>query len=310
MNIAIVGPGAIGLLLAGYLQKSNASVTLVDNLPERAALLNRKGVRWEGADEDFHFNVPVTVGLKDPGRTDLAILCVKAYHTDAAARELSEAGYTGPVMTLQNGVGNVEIIGRNLSQSPLIAGVTSEGANLVDDCHVRHAGKGKTLFGAIERGRPGREFLSELVSVMRSAGLDAELSDDPQSLIWSKLLVNAGINALTAICGVSNGRLLEMDPARSIMADLVLEGWEVLLRKKIKPVYEDPVARVEEVCRLTAANYSSMYMDMKEGRQTEIDFINGAIVREGAALGLPCPRNDMVTKIVRSLESLRTAAEK
>jgi len=309
MNIAIIGPGAIGLLLAGYLNKTGADIILVDHLPDRAGLLNRDGVRWEGAGGDFHFKVPVTVGLKDPGRTDLAILCVKAYHTDAASRELNEAGYTGPVMTLQNGVGNVEIIGRNLSGSPLIAGVTSEGANLVDDRHVRHAGKGKTSFGPTERGRPGHEFLSELVSIMRSAGLDAELSDDPQSLIWSKLLVNAGINALTAICKVRNGRLLEMDPARSMMADLVLEGWEVVRRKKIKPVYEDPVARVEEVCRLTAENYSSMYMDMKKGRQTEIDFINGAIVREGTALGLACPRNDMATKMVRSLESLRTAKD-
>jgi 2-dehydropantoate 2-reductase len=212
-------------------------------------------------------------------------------------------------MTLQNGVGNVDIIKRNLSGSPLIAGVTSEGANLVDVSHVRHAGKGKTSFGPIEQGRPGLEFLSRLVSVMKSAGLDAELSDDPESLIWSKLLVNAGINALTAICRVNNGKLLEMDATRSMMSDLVREGWEVVLGKKIKPVYQDPVARVEEVCRLTAANYSSMFMDMKEGRQTEIDFINGAIVREGEALGLPCPRNEMVTKIVRSLESLRTAGD-
>ena len=304
MNITIIGPGAIGLLLAGYLQKTDASVTLVDHLPERAALLNKEGVRWESADNDFHFKVPVTVGLKDPGGTDLAILCVKAYHTDAATRELYEAGYRGPVLTLQNGVGNVETISRNLPGSPLIAGITSEGANLADAGHVRHAGKGKTSFGPIEHGRPGHEFLDTLTSIMRSAGLDVEFSDDPQSLIWSKLLVNAGINALTATFMVRNGQLLEVDPARKLMADLVLEGWEVVRRKKIKPVYEDPVARVEEVCRRTAVNYSSMYMDMKEGRRTEIDFINGAIVREGAALGLSCPRNDMVTNIVRGLELL------
>jgi 2-dehydropantoate 2-reductase len=309
MNIAIIGPGAIGLLLAGYLNKTGANITLVDHLPDRADKLNADGIRWEGKDADFRFRVPVTMGIKDPDKKDLAILCVKAYSTDAATRELHQSGYRGPVLTLQNGVGNVEIISRNLPGSPLIAGITSEGANLADAAHVRHGGKGKTFFGPIEHGRPDREFLDRLASIMRTAGLDVELSNDPQSLIWSKLLVNAGINALTAIFMVRNGQLVEVDPARRLMSDLVLEGWEVVRRKKIKPVYEDPVAHVEEVCRRTAANYSSLYMDMKEGRQTEIDFINGAIVREGAALGLPCPRNDMVAKIVRGLELLRVSAK-
>ncbi len=302
MNIAIIGPGAVGLLLAGYLQKSGAGVRLVDELPDRAALLNRDGIRWEGVEADFRFNVPVTADMADMAGTDLAILCVKAYHTDAASRRLCHAGYRGAVMTLQNGVGNAEIISRNCPGAPVIAGITSEGANLVADNHVRHAGKGKTVFGPLEPGFPDDRFMNEVVSVMKEAGLDAELSGDPRSLVWGKVLVNAGINALTAILEVRNGRLLEIGPARALMADLVREGREVAVRKGISLVDADPVARVEEVCRLTASNYSSMCVDIKNGRRTEIDFINGAIVREGAALGIPCPCNDSVTKIVQGLE--------
>ncbi|MBP7738698.1 MAG: 2-dehydropantoate 2-reductase [Spirochaetes bacterium] len=303
MKIAIVGPGAVGLLLAGYLQKSGAAVTLVDELAERAVLLNRDGIRWEGAELDFRFSVPVTLGLKDPRGTDLVILCVKAYHTDGAARQLRESGYRGPVMTLQNGVGNIEMIMANCPGNAVIAGVTSEGANLAAENHVRHAGKGKTLFGTVMEGRPDGGFMEELVATMRKGGLDAELSADPQSLVWGKVLVNAGINALTAIFRVRNGRLLEIEPARALMKDLVLEGKEVILRKGLRLIDADPVARVEEVCRRTAENYSSMYMDIKNGRRTEIDFINGAIVREGAALNMPCPYNDAVVKIVKGLES-------
>ncbi len=304
MKIAIVGPGAVGLLLAGYLQKSGAAVTLVDELAERAALLNREGIRWEGVESDFRFSVPVTLSLKDLQDTDLVILCVKAYHTEGAARQLRESGYRGPVMTLQNGVGNIEMIMENCPGNPVIAGVTSEGANLAAENHVRHAGKGKTLFGTVMEGRPDGGFMEELAATMRKGDLDAELSADPQSLVWGKVLVNAGINALTAILGVRNGQLLAIEPARALMKDLVLEGKEVILRKRLTLLDEDPVARVEEVCSRTAANYSSMYMDIKNGRRTEIDFINGAIVREGEALGVSCPYNDAVVKIVKGMGEL------
>lgn len=308
MNIAIVGPGAIGLLLAGYLQKTGARITLVDELPDRAALLNREGIRWEGAEADFRYTVPVTVGLQNPDGTDLVILCVKAYHTERAALGLARAGYRGPVLTLQNGVGNADLIARCCPSSPVIAGITSEGANLVAGNHVRHAGAGKTSFGPVEYGRPGDRFLEELLTVMKQADLDAELSGDPRSLIWGKVLVNAGINPLTAILSVRNGRILEIEHARSLMADLVREGCEVVRRKGHRMMCDEPVSHVEEVCRLTADNYSSMYSDIKNGRPTEIDFINGAIVREGEALGVPCPRNDTMTKIIHGLEVAATAS--
>jgi 2-dehydropantoate 2-reductase len=302
MNISIVGPGAVGLLLAGYLQKSGAAVTLVDELADRADLLNREGIHWQGMDTEFSFSVPVTLGLKNAAATDLVILCVKAYHTEAASRQVNQSGYRGPIMTLQNGVGNVEIITRNCPGSPVIAGITSEGANLAAENHVRHAGRGKTLFGPVVPGFPDSRFMNELASIMKKAGLDAELSGDPQSLVWGKVLVNAGINALTAILQVRNGLLLEIEKARELMKELVMEGRDVIVHKGIALADADPLARVEEVCRLTAANYSSMYMDIQHRRRTEIDFINGAIVREGTARGLPCLRNDTVTKIVKCLE--------
>ena len=308
MKIAIVGPGAVGLLLAGYFRKTKAQIVLVDHLPERAAMLNANGIHWEGVDGEVHFTVPVTVGLADPGSTNLAILCVKAYHTEIAARGLGAAGYHGPVLTLQNGVGNVEAIRRALPGSVILAGTTSEGANLRDVNRVRHAGRGKTAFGLMGNDRNMGGFIDALASLMLDAGMDAEVSSDPQSLIWGKVLVNAGINALTALLQVRNGRLLDIEPVRALMADLVREGWEVVKRKGLNPPYRDPVERVEEVCRLTAENFSSMYMDMKEGRMTEIGFINGAIVREGASLGIPCPCNGAVTAVIRGLEQVKGVA--
>lgn len=304
MNIGIVGPGAMGLLFAGFLSRTNAKVILVDNDPVHAELLSSRGFQWEGMDSDAILKIPATVGLGDPADFDLLILCVKAYDTESASAELARMGYRGPVLTLQNGAGNIELLERNLPDSTIIAGATSEGANLVDDTHVRHAGKGKTEFGVARQGKNGEARAETIVKLMRDAGLDAVLSEDPLSLVWSKVLVNAGINPLTAILRVQNGRLLEIGHARELMNDLVLEGWEVLKRMNINPSYDDPVARVEEVCRLTAANYSSMYQDIMAGRRTEVDFINGAIVREGERLGLPCPVNKAITRLAQSIEQL------
>jgi 2-dehydropantoate 2-reductase len=301
MNIAIVGPGAIGLLLAGYLHKTGATLTLVHHRPERIEIL-KKGIRWEGLERDFTFLVPVVLGLAEPRQIDLVIICVKAYDTDEVTRQLSAAGYGGAVMTLQNGVDNADIIRKNLPESLLLAGVTSEGAYLVDINHVRHAGRGKTVFGRVDCDGPEDGFGNEILSLFRTAELDAEIVSDPVASIWNKALLNAGINPLTAILGVRNGELLKIESARDLMARLVTEVWEVLNAKKISLEYQHPVSRIEEVCRLTAANYSSMYMDIKHRRRTEIDFINGAIAREAKKLNLACPNNEAITKIVRALE--------
>ena len=309
MHIAIIGPGARGLLFAGYLHRGGARVILADEDAARAELLNREGVRWEGAAGDFHFPLPAVVGLPDPGSIDLAILCVKAYHTYRAAAQIADSGYRGPVLTLQNGLGNGEIIARNCPGSAVIAGATSEGASLAAPNHVRHAGGGDTVFGPLSPGSPGPAFLGELVDLMNRGGLRASLSDDPAGIVWSKAVVNAGINPLTAILSVENGRLLEIGPARTLMAGLVGEAFAVARRRGAGMRYDDPVARVEEVCRLTASNLSSMCLDVRNRRRTEIDFINGAVVREGAALGIECPLNDTILKLVRGLEIARGAAE-
>lgn len=305
MHIAIVGPGAIGLHLAGCLYKAGGTCTLVDRRPERTEIL-KKGIRWEGLDADFVFSAPAVLGLAKPHEIDLVIICVKAYDTERVTRDLSAVGYRGAVMTLQNGVDNADIIRNKLPDSPLLAGVTSEGAYLVNVNHVRHAGKGKTVFGNVDFDRTDHRLDREILNLFRTAGLDAEIVSNPAASIWNKALLNAGINGLTAILGVRNGELITIKPARELMARLVIEASTVLKAKDISLQYANPVSQVEKVCRMTADNFSSMYMDIKHRRRTEIDFINGAIVREAKLYDLECPNNDAITKIVKALEQKAT----
>ncbi len=128
------------------------------------------------------------------------------------------------------------------------------------------------------------------------------VAEDIQPVLWGKLLVNAGINALTAIMGVKNGRVGDMAPLHAVMRRAVLEGAAVALRLGIALPYPDPVDRTTEVCYATAENFSSMHQDIGSGRRTEIDSINGVIVEYGSRLGIAAPVNCMLTRMVHSLE--------
>ena len=302
MNIAVIGPGSIGLLFSGFLIQNDVDITLIDHRKERAEMLNKKGITWQGLDSEKHLKIPVSHGISETDDFDLIILCVKAYQTEIVAKELEKIKYNGIILTLQNGLGNVEILQKYLPDAQILAGITSEGANMVEDGHVRHAGKGKTFIGAVEKGKPDTKFLEKFLGYLKNSGLDADMVPDVESLIWSKLLINVGLNALTAILKVQNGQLLEISYARKLMAKLIEEGVKCVREKGLELPYSDPVDRVEEVCRLTATNFSSMYQDVKFGRRTEIDFINGAIVDAGREMDIDCPFNESVTSLVKSLE--------
>ncbi len=305
MKIGIIGPGSIGLLLACLLHKAGAAITLIDYKKERAEKLNKNGIILEDSGEQFHQKIPVICGFTDINNFDLLIICVKAYHTKTVADELNRAGFINNILTLQNGMGNVEILQNIIKTPKIIAGITSEGANLAKAGHIIHAGKGKTSFGSVIKDNPDRKFLNELADVMNKAGLETEISDDVDSLIWSKLLINVGINALTAILNIQNGKLTENNSSRDLMCKLVTEAWELAKLNGIKLPYDDPVKKTEEVCKMTAENYSSMNQDIKFGRKTEIDYINGAIVDFGKKSGLKCPYNDTATQIIHAMELLK-----
>ena len=141
-----------------------------------------------------------------------------------------------------------------------------------------------------------------MVTAFNQAGFQARSVKDVKDLIWGKLLINVGINALTAITGLKNGRLPEMDGTRLIMEEAVKEAVAVAEAKNINLPYPDPIGRVIEVCRATAGNIASMLQDVLKEKLTEIDFINGAIVREGQALGIPTPVNLTLTSLVQVIQ--------
>jgi 2-dehydropantoate 2-reductase len=301
MKIVIVGAGAMGSLFASLLAKSKEEVWLLDKDKDRAAKINHSGISVEGL-SNFKAQIKATADPQEIGTTDLVIICVKSYHTKEAMLFAKPViGDDTMALTLQNGFGNVEVIGEIVGSDKVLGGVTNAGATLIECGKVRYAGKGETVVGTLD-GRINVEmrYIRELFN---KVGLETKISRDIKGLIWSKLIINVGINALTAITRLNNGKLVELDGTRKIMRDAVTEAVKVAKRKRIKLIYDDPLAKVEAVCEATSANVSSMLQDVLRNKRTEIDFINGVIVRQGQEMGIPTPVNSLLVDLVKTIES-------
>ncbi len=326
MKIGIIGAGALGSLIAFYLS-TQADVWLLSRRQEQIDAINHNGLRREldGVEETHHPRA--AANPTEIGACDMVLVLTKSYATawaaeqarqlvrtegrgrrtesDTPALSLQPLVLSPPtlVVTLQNGLGNRELLAATLGDARVGQGVTALGATLLGLGQVRHAGQGSTVFGTA----PDRAGMAALVELFNTCGLPAELSDDLDALVWGKLVVNAGINALTALLRVPNGALAASVEARALMADAIAEAVAVARARGIALPYRDPLAHTLAIAHATGDNYSSMLQDRLRDSPTEIDAINGAVAREGLRLGVPTPVNNMLTALVRALDATAAA---
>jgi 2-dehydropantoate 2-reductase len=300
MRFLIVGPGAMGCLFAACLKRAGCDVTLWDHKKERAEQISRQGIVVEGIGGTYNEKVlTVTGAIAFP--PDVVLMCVKSYCTREAGHAIKP--WLEPqtvVVTLQNGVGNVEILKEVFDRKVVIGGTTAEGATLLGPGKIKHAGQGETIIGS---GDQSTSIVTKIVSAFNQAGFQARSVDHIDDFIWGKLIINVAINALTAITKLKNGRLPELRFTRQIMAEAVKEATAVAHTKKIQIPYPDPFERVLKVCRATADNVSSMLQDVLNKKITEVDFINGAIVREGNLFNIATPVNLTLTSLVMAIQT-------
>jgi len=203
---------------------------------------------------------------------------------------------------LQNGIGHLDVEERfNLPATPAFA-VSSEGATLLAPGHVRHAGRGATHMGFLHHP-PERQqqLLSALAGILHESGLVISVSDHILNRLWAKLFVNVGINPLTALFNCTNGQLLTSCAARGRLKHMVREA-ETVARAGGIDISVDPVQATLAVCKSTAKNISSMLQDRRRKRPTEIDAINGAVVREGKRMGIATPFNEEIVQQIKEME--------
>jgi 2-dehydropantoate 2-reductase len=301
MRVVIVGAGAMGSLFCFLLQRAGKEVWLLEKNVGLVDYIKKNGIQIEGISGEHHFFPPITSEKKEIIQADLIIVFVKAFDTYQAI--LNAKGLVGPesfVLTLQNGIGNVEEIARVVGEEQTIAGTTAHGATVLGLGRIRHAGNGETVIGKLNGEKSS---LTKIKKFFDSAGINVQLTQDVTGLLWSKLLVNVGINPLTGITGLRNGELFDYEETRTIMRRALNEAKSVVDKKGIRLIYPDHLQKVETVCKATAQNISSMLQDIHNGKKTEIDFINGAILREGEKFALDLPINQALTHLIHLMEN-------
>lgn len=322
-RLAIIGGGSLGLLLAGRLAAAGHDAAVVTRTAEQAAKLANEGITIEETREAgtvpraAKANVRA-VAMADAPALDaeaLVLLAVKqtALTEPFLARLAALVPADGTVVPFQNGVGHLERLRAALPGRTLLPAVTTEGALRDGPTTVRHTGRGDVRLGEWDFGPGGdaatageasrdrrRKKLAECERLLTEAGFSVILSNELGEAVWRKLLVNAVINPLTAILRIRNGELPATPDRLRLMRDLYDETYGILSGAGLKDELESSWQAVLAVCERTSKNESSMLQDVRAGRETEIDAINGAVCRLAARQGLRSPWNEAVAALVRA----------
>ncbi len=295
-----MGAGAMGSLFGGLLSLTGEEVWLVDIWKEHIDAIRSKGLVLEEKGKTQPIHIHATTEVASVGKADLVLIFVKTYHTEKAVSNTRALQKESTVfLTLQNGLGNEETICKQIDPKKVILGVTGQGASLLGPGHIRHAGWGKTYVGELDGKISDRA--NQIVQMFCQAGIETEVSSQIHHLVWEKLFVNVALNALAAITGLKNGQLLDYPETLRLMGALVSEAVEVAKREGIR-MEGNPMDRVKIVIEATRENRCSMGQDLDFKRRTEIDTINGAIVRGAERLGIAAPYNEMITDLIKVIE--------
>lgn len=302
MKIAIVGAGAMGGLFGARLSAHN-DVVMIDAWEEVVRSVNERGLTVQELDESeraYLERVSAFASGAYDGPCDLVIMFVKSTTLEGAL-EQNRALFRPEtvVLSLQNGAGNDRKIARYVDEKNVVIGTTKHNALNAGPGVVRHTGTGVTTIGS-NHGRA--DLLARLRETFEECGIETEVSDDIQRVIWSKLFVNLSINTFTAITQTPIGYMLKNADAWNFAKRLVYEAVEVAEEDGTYFDRREALSYVRQVCEDSEWGYSSMYQDRMHGRKTEIDAINGAIVEQAKLYGVPVPYNSLIVDLVHAIE--------
>lgn len=295
MRVLVFGAGALGSALGGILARKHA-VILVGRKANMDAI-RRDGLCLSG-ELELESEVEACESVDGLAPPDLILLTTKAYDTKSAVVSLSEPAWRdASVLTLQNGLGNLEVL-RAWKGHKAFGGTTTMGAQLVSAGHVKVSGLGRVVIGADQDEAGARE----IADMFSGCGLTASVTKDIVAEIWAKAVVNSCINPMTAVLRVPNGRLLESETVVHLMSDICDECTAVAESAGVTLPEKRMMDRVRSVAEDTAANRSSMLRDVELGRRTEIGQLNGMICRIGSANGVQTPLNRAMAAMVEAMQ--------
>jgi 2-dehydropantoate 2-reductase len=302
VRVCVVGCGAVGSLFAANLaQLEDLEVWAYDLADDHVAAINRDGLRLSGAAEVVG-EVHATSDAAELPPCDLGIVATKCMHTEPAIRATARAFERGSVATVQNGVGNEEVIARHVER--VTRGTTFPGGRLVEPGHVRWEVQGETVFGPFEPQPAPPEEIERLADACTRAGLPTRAVPDARGPQWRKVIFNAATNPIGALTRLTHGRVCEDPALRRLVSALVDEGKAVAAAQGIE-LDADPEDLIDHAAKREVAydHKASMLQDVEARRATEVDYLNGGIARFGKELAVPTPLNLAIWALVRGLEA-------
>ncbi|MGY3718071.1 ketopantoate reductase family protein [Sutcliffiella cohnii] len=306
MKTLIIGSGSMGSLFGGKLKQAGFDVTIFNRGNSHVEAIQQFGLTILKKDgRTSVVNLPVVTNSSDLNSSyDLVVILVKTYATEIVLKQISHTiSQETIILTLQNGIGNLEVLETYFPTNFIAVGGAGCGASIEDNGVIAHNAWGTNFIGSSNRNIEVSQ-LDEIAQMFTDSGLSTKLSEDVESVIWSKLMVNVSYNALTAITRLRNGDIVLPLIGRNIVRKLVEEAVNVATAKGVHLSYMDPVEECIQIgLTKIGRNKSSMLLDILNKRRTEIDVINGAIVTYGDKFSVPTPYNEMVTNIIKLIET-------
>jgi 2-dehydropantoate 2-reductase len=334
-RVAVVGAGAVGCYYGGMLARAGVPVTLVGR-PAHVEAMRRDGLRLTTASFDEHVAVEASTDVSAVAGAALVLVCVKSTDTEATAAELApHLASDARVLSLQNGVDNAPRLQAGLRRGVVAPAVVYVASEMAGPGHVRHLGRGELVIPAAIGATASTELVgaddvaasaaaalnatlapvpvddpwmtsADIVALFARAGVPVELSGNVLGALWGKLLLNCGYNAISAITDIPYGRMVTLPGIARTVHDAVAECLAVAAALQVE-IPGDVWAAVDRIATSMPGQVSSTCQDLRRGKPTEIDHLNGYIVREGERLGVATPLNRSLHALVKALETKPTA---
>jgi 2-dehydropantoate 2-reductase len=306
-NIAVVGAGAIGCYFGGVLARAGRKVTLIGR-HNHVEAINRNGLFFQSLDVQEHIAIAATANIAAVGGAQVVLFCVKSVDTEDAARKMApHLARDAVVLSLQNGVDNVERIRLHVKNQVLPVLVYAAAQMSAPGC-VRHTGGGNLIIGQTSEFRSAdasdRPLPGKAAALFIAAGIPVKISEDIEADLWTKLVMNCAYNGISALSGACYGQMVAMPEIRDVMCDAVKEVVQVAHAKGVRLPGNIAEAALE-LADAMPQTISSTAQDILKGKRTEIDHLNGYVVRQGEALGIGTPVNQTINALMKLLEQTK-----
>jgi 2-dehydropantoate 2-reductase len=295
LQVAVMGAGAVGCFFGGMLARAGHQVTLIAR-PEHVQAIERDGLHMETKTFDEQVHLAASTDASAVRDAELVLFCVKSTDTEAAGAQMLP--YLAPdvlVLTLQNGVDNAERLRLVLPRHAVAAAVVYVATEMAGPGHVKHHGRGDLVV---------EPAASRMAEVLAAAQVPTVVSDNVRGALWLKLILNSAYNAVSAITQLPYGKTSVGEGVQDLMRDVVAECLAVAKAEGVQ-VAGDVDASMRMIVEAMPNQFSSTAQDLARGRKSEIDYLNGLVVRRGLALGIATPANRVLWSLVKLLESKR-----